>query len=35
MFGLVAFAALVVLLLAVLGLPYRDTWHGRWGNDER
>jgi hypothetical protein len=33
MFGLFAFAALVVLLLAILGLPYRDSWYGRWGND--
>jgi hypothetical protein len=35
MLGLVAFAALVVLLLAILGLPYRDSWYGRWGNYDR
>jgi hypothetical protein len=35
MSGLVAFAALVVVMLAVLGLPYRQTWHGRWGNYDR
>ena len=35
MFGLIAFAALIVLLLVVLGLPYHQTWHGRWGNDVR
>lgn len=35
MFGLFAFAALIVLMLAVLGMPYHDTWHGRWGNSDR
>ena len=35
MFGLIAFAAIVVLLLAILGLPYQDTWAGRWGNSDR
>ena len=35
MFGLFAFAALVLVMLSVLGLPYRESWHGRWGNDDR
>jgi hypothetical protein len=35
MFGLFAFAALVLVMLAVLGLPYRESWHGRWGNYDR
>lgn len=35
MIGLIAFAAVVVLLLAVLGLPYRQSWYGRWGNYDR
>lgn len=35
MFGLLAFVALVILLIAMLGLPYRDTWHARWGNSDR
>jgi hypothetical protein len=35
MFGLFAFAALVVLMIAALGLPYQETWHDRWGNYDR
>jgi|tagenome__1003787_1003787.scaffolds.fasta_scaffold12625006_1 hypothetical protein len=35
MFALIAFAAVVVLLVAALGLPYQQTWHGRWGNSDR
>lgn len=35
MFGLFAFAALVIAMLAILGLPYRESWHGRWGNSDR
>jgi hypothetical protein len=33
--GLVAFAAVVLVLLSVLGLPYRESWYGRWGNSDR
>jgi hypothetical protein len=33
MFALIAFFALVLVLIAVLGLPYPQTWHGRWGDD--
>jgi hypothetical protein len=33
--GLFAFAAVVLVLLAVLGLPYRESWYGRWGNYDR
>jgi hypothetical protein len=32
---LVAFAAVVIVLLAILGLPYGQTWHGRWGDSDR
>ncbi|MBE1548654.1 hypothetical protein GGC64_002678 [Mycobacterium sp. OAS707] len=32
MFALIAFGVLVLLLIAGLGLPYPQTWHGRWGN---
>jgi hypothetical protein len=35
MLGLFAFAALVIGMLALLGLPYRESWHGRWGNYDR
>lgn len=33
MFGLIAFGVLILLLIAALGLPYPQTWHGRWGSD--
>jgi hypothetical protein len=23
----------VLVLIAALGLPYPQTWHGRWGDD--
>lgn len=35
MFGLFAFFALVVAVIAVLGLPYRQSWYDRWGNYDR
>lgn len=35
MFGLIAFTALVVVLVAAFGMPYQETWHGRWGNSDR
>ena len=35
MFGLLAFAALIALMLAVLGRPYPKSWYGRWGNYDR
>jgi hypothetical protein len=35
MMGLLAFAALVVLLLVILGLPYQISWYGRWGKSDR
>jgi hypothetical protein len=35
MIGLIAFAAIVLALVVVLGLPYPKTWHGRWGNYDR
>jgi len=25
----------VLALIAMAGLPYRQSWHGRWGNDDR
>ncbi len=33
MVGLVAFAAVVLVLLAILGLPYDQSWYGRWGGN--
>jgi hypothetical protein len=33
MFALVAFGALLLVLIAAIGLPYPQTWTGRWGND--
>ena len=33
MFSLIVFAAVLVGLVAATGLPYPQTWHGRWGND--
>jgi hypothetical protein len=35
MLGLIAFAAVVLVLLAMLGPPYRESWYGRWGNSDR
>jgi hypothetical protein len=35
MFGLIAFIAVVLLLVAAAGLPYPQTWHQRWGSDIR
>ncbi len=35
MLALIAFAAVVVVLLAILGLPYGQSWYGRWGNYDR
>jgi hypothetical protein len=33
MFALIAFFALVLVLIVTAGLPYPQTWHGRWGSD--
>jgi hypothetical protein len=30
MFALIAFGAFILLLAAVLGLPYPQTWYQRW-----
>jgi hypothetical protein len=35
MLALIGFFVLVLVLIAALGLPYPQTWHGRWGNDIR
>jgi hypothetical protein len=32
MLALIAFTAVILLLAALLGRPYPQTWHGRWGN---
>jgi hypothetical protein len=32
MFALIAFGVVLLIMAAVLGLPYPKTWHGRWGN---
>jgi hypothetical protein len=31
MLGLIVFAAIVVLMVAALGLPYGQSWANRWG----
>jgi hypothetical protein len=30
MFELIVFGGLLVVLVAALGLPYPQTWYGRW-----
>lgn len=30
MFTVIVFAAVILLLSALLGSPYRQTWYGRW-----
>lgn len=32
MFALIAFTAVVAGLVVVAGLPYRQTWYGRWNS---
>jgi hypothetical protein len=32
MFSLIAFGAVLVVLVAATGLPYPQTWHGRFGD---
>jgi len=33
MFALIAFGVLLLVMIAALGLPYPQTWYGRWGSD--
>ena len=35
MFGLLTFAAVMVLLIAFAGLPYPQSWAQRWGTSDR
>jgi hypothetical protein len=35
MLGLIVFTAIVLALIAMLGAPYPQTWHSRWGNSDR
>jgi hypothetical protein len=35
MLALIGFFVLLLVLIAALGLPYPQTWHGRWGKDIR
>lgn len=35
MVTLIAFAAVVIGLLALTGLPYPQSWQSRWGTDDR
>lgn len=30
MFSLLALAAVIFLLVAAIGMPYQQTWYGRW-----
>jgi hypothetical protein len=32
MFSLIVFGAVLLLLIAATGLPYPQTWHGRFGD---
>jgi hypothetical protein len=32
MFSLIVFGAVLVVLVAATGLPYPQTWHGRFGD---
>jgi hypothetical protein len=34
MFALIAFGVVVLLLVAALGLPYSQTWYGRWSRSD-
>ena len=35
MFGLLAFAAVIVLPIALAGTPYPQSWAQRWGTSDR
>jgi len=35
MFGLIVFAVVVLVLIAMAGLPYPQSWRRRWGNYAR
>jgi hypothetical protein len=35
MFGLLAFAAVIVLLVVLPGAPYPQSWAQRWGTSVR
>jgi hypothetical protein len=35
MFELIVFAAVVLALILMLGAPYPQTWHSRWGDSDR
>jgi hypothetical protein len=30
MFAIIVFAAVIVTLVSAVGMPYRQTWYGRW-----
>jgi hypothetical protein len=35
MVALIAFGVGLLLLIALVGLPYPQTWYQRWGNYDR
>jgi Tfp pilus assembly major pilin PilA len=35
MFGLIVFASVVLVLAAIAGPPYPQSWQSRWGNSDR
>jgi hypothetical protein len=35
MLELIVFTAVVLALISMLGAPYPQTWHGRWGSSDR
>jgi hypothetical protein len=35
MFGLIVFALVILVLAAIAGPPYPQSWQSRWGNYDR
>jgi hypothetical protein len=34
MLALITFGAVILLLIAAIGLPYPQTWYARWGRSD-
>lgn len=34
MFALLAIAVMLFVLVTLIGLPYRQSWYGRWGGSD-
>ncbi|MBB2772053.1 hypothetical protein MMON44395_15120 [Mycolicibacterium monacense DSM 44395] len=35
MFALIAIAVALFVLVTLLGLPYQQSWYGRWGGSDQ